>query len=156
MWRIEQTARIDITLDEVMIPYNTFIHARCARSLAASIKREVLTRDVRSREKNDSSVAKSRRSNYSILARAKVRLTFQKSTPPPSAPLHRENCRSGLSRTSGCRCNCRAQDKVECRPGGWKGRRAMRGEHGPAGGTDRTGFLVVFRGPRIPVESRSE
>lgn len=39
-------------------------------------------------------------------------------TPSPcfavSVHYSGENCRSGLPRTSGCRCNCRAQDKVEC------------------------------------------
>lgn len=52
-------------------------------------------------------------------------------SPPPISVHHSSvNCRSDLPRTSGCRCNCRAQDKVEC----YGGRQAINGRHG----TERT------------------
>lgn len=69
--------------------------------------------------KNDSVIAKSQCSNYSILVSWKCDWHSRRAPPEPppsSISVHHSsaNCRSDLPRTSGCRCNCRAQDKVEC------------------------------------------
>lgn len=54
--------------------------------------------------------------------------------PPPISVRHSSvNCRSDLPRTSGCRCNCRAQDKVEW----YGGRQALNGRHGTERATKR-------------------